>query len=65
MFTMAKGIKIVFPCFLRPCTYARNVIKSLLDEADIYEKQCMIYHNWMLDLLAIGKRIINISYHNY
>lgn len=31
--------------------YARNVIKSLLDEADFYEKQCMIYHNWMLDLL--------------
>jgi len=31
--------------------YARNVIGALMSEAEFFEKQCMIYHNWMSDLL--------------
>jgi hypothetical protein len=32
--------------------YARNVIGALISEAEFFEKQCMIYHNWMTDLLT-------------
>jgi hypothetical protein len=31
--------------------YARHVIGALMNEADFFERQCIIYHNWMFDLL--------------
>ena len=31
--------------------YARHVIGALMSEADFFERQCTIYHNWMSDLL--------------
>ncbi|ETR68335.1 MAG: transposase IS116/IS110/IS902 family protein [Candidatus Magnetoglobus multicellularis str. Araruama] len=31
--------------------YARHVIGALMNEADFFERQCIIYHNWMSDLL--------------